>query len=227
MVLSADESHHATRVLRVASPDVITVTDGQGAVARCAVRSVGPAHVTAEILERRLHRELKPRLIVYQGAAKGHKLDEVVEKLAELGVAEMWAFESRRAVARWDAAKVLKLNERWAAIARSAGKQSRNAFFMTATAGLSFAGLVERIQGESLAVVLWEDATLPLRTILEGHADRVALVIGPEGGLDRDEAEMLADAGAPLASLGPQILRTENAPVVAASAVLFHYGLIG
>ena len=225
--LPPDESHHLTRVLRVAPPDVITITDGEGRVARCAVRTAEPAQVTAEILEHTERRPLKPRIVVYQGAAKGNKLDDVVEKLAELGVAEMWSFESRRAVVRWDEGKLQKVNERWALIARSAAKQSRNAHFMQTHAGLSFEDLLSKIKEESLAVVLWEEATLPLRTILEGYADRVALVIGPEGGLDRAEAEALADAGAPLASLGPQILRTENAPVVATSAVLFHFGLIG
>lgn len=227
VTLPPDESHHATRVLRVTPPDVITVTDGAGRVARCAVRSAAPTEVIAEILEHKDARPLKPRVIVYQGAAKGNKLDDVVEKLAELGVAELWVYGSRRAVARWDEPKVAKLNERWDAIARSAGKQSRNAYFLKASAGLSFEQLLEKVRAESLAVVLWEEATLPLRTILEGHADRVALIVGPEGGLERSEAEALADAGAPLASLGPQILRTENAPVVATSAVLFHYGLIG
>jgi 16S rRNA (uracil1498-N3)-methyltransferase len=227
VALPPEESHHLARVLRVVPPDVITVTDGEGRVARCAVRAADAARATAEILEKTEHRPLKPRIVVYQGAAKGNKLDDVVEKLAELGVAEMWSFDSRRAVVRWDEAKLGKMNERWSAIARSAAKQSRNAHFMQTRAGLSFDDLLSRIKEESLAVVLWEEATLPLRTILEGHADRVALVIGPEGGLERAEAEALADAGAPLASLGPQILRTENAPVVATSAVMFHYGLIG
>lgn len=226
IVLPPDESHHAARVLRVAPPDVITVTDGEGSVATCAVRSV-EGEVVAEVLDRRDIRPSKPRVVIYQGAAKGNKLDEVVLKLAELGVAEMRGYTSRRAVARWDESKIAKLNERWTGITRSAGKQSRNALFMKASAGLTFERLLERVRAEPLAVTLWEEATLPLRTILEGHADRVALIIGPEGGLDRSEAEALADAGAPLASLGPQILRTENAPIVASSAVLFHYGLIG
>ena len=68
---------------------------------------------------------------------------------------------------------------------------------------------------------------MPLRTSLMGMVDRVALVVGPEGGFAREEAEALADAGAQLVSLGPRILRTENAAVVAASVLLFHYGLIG
>jgi 16S rRNA (uracil1498-N3)-methyltransferase len=76
-------------------------------------------------------------------------------------------------------------------------------------------------------VVLWEEAMLPLRTALSGPADRLALVVGPEGGLAKEEAEELADAGGQLVSLGPHILRTQNAPVVAVSALMYHYGLIG
>ena len=66
--------------------------------------------------------------------------------------------------------------------------------------------------------MLWEEASLPLRTALDGGGNRVALVVGPEGGLAREEAEALADAGAQLVSLGPRIFRTENASVVAAAA---------
>jgi 16S rRNA (uracil1498-N3)-methyltransferase len=83
------------------------------------------------------------------------------------------------------------------------------------------------IHKEPCAVVLWEKASLPLRTALLDATERVALVVGPEGGLAQSEAEALADAGGQLVSLGPQILRTENAATVAAAATMFHYGLIG
>ena len=76
-------------------------------------------------------------------------------------------------------------------------------------------------------MVLWEEAPLPLRTALHRPPERIALVVGPEGGFTREEAEALADAGGQLVSLAPRILRTENAPIVSAAAVLYHYGLIG
>jgi 16S rRNA (uracil1498-N3)-methyltransferase len=214
------------KVLRVAPPDVITVTDGSGCVARCAVDGMFEGRLVATVLEREQRRRLRPEVVIYQGIAKGTKLDGTIERLAELGVAEVHAFSSRRAVVEWDDKKVAKLGERWAAIARSAAKQSRNAFLLKSSAGMTWNGLLKRIEEEPLAVTLWEEASLPMRTALE-HADRVAIVVGPEGGLTREEAEALADAGAPLLSLGPQILRTENAAVVATSALLFHYGLIG
>ncbi|MGH2807097.1 MAG: RsmE family RNA methyltransferase [Actinomycetota bacterium] len=227
IVLPVDESHHATKVMRISPPDVITVTDGKGTVARCAAARVDGERLVAEILERDERRRARPEIVVYQGAAKGHKLDDIIERLAELGVAEVWAYESQRSVVKWDAKKVARATERWTGIARSAAKQSRNAFMLHAGGGLSWSELVRRVAKEPFTVVLWEEASLPLRTALSGSTDRVALVVGPEGGLSREEAEALADAGAQLTSLGPTILRTENAPVVAVSALLFHYGLIG
>lgn len=227
VVLPKEESHHALKVMRVSPPDVIVVTDGKGRVARCAASRVEGDALVAEILETDERRPVKPRIVVYQGAAKGQKIDGIIERLAELGVAEVWVYESSRSVVKWDEAKVAKLGERWRAIARSAAKQSRSPFILEAGGGLSWTELQRRIAKEPLAVVLWEEASFPLRTALTGSADRVALVIGPEGGLERSEAEALADAGAQLVSLGPQILRTENAAVVTTSALQFHYGLIG
>jgi 16S rRNA (uracil1498-N3)-methyltransferase len=183
--------------------------------------------LVVEVLEVERRRRPRPEVTVYQGAAKGHKNDEVVERLAELGVAEVGVYDSERSVVKWDADKRKKLGQRWRLVARSAAKQSRNPFVVRVGAPLTWTELLRRVSAEPLAVTLWEEADLPLRTALLEGADRVAIVIGPEGGLSKPEAEALADAGAQLASLGPLILRTEHAPVVATSAVLFHYGLIG
>lgn len=227
VVLPADESHHALKVMRVAPPDVVTVTDGLGTVARCAATGVEAGVLKVEVLEKETLRRPRPEIVVYQGAAKGHKADDVVEKLAELGVAEVRVYESKRSVARWDEAKVARLNERWSAVTRAAAKQSRSPFLTRAVAGLSWTQVVRELAREAVVIVLWEGAVLPLRTALLEGAERIALVVGPEGGLEPAEAEALADAGGQLVSLGPRILRTENAAVVTTSAVLYRYGLIG
>lgn len=227
VVLPVDESHHALRVMRISPPDLLTVTDGRGVLARCCASRVEDDRLVAEILEREERRPLRPQIVVYQGAAKGTKVDDVVERLAELGTAEVWVYTSRRSIVRWDRKKMENLEERWTAIARSTAKQSRNPYAIRTGGGLSWTELLRRVAREPLAVVLWEEAMLPLRTALAGPADRIALVVGPEGGLAQEEAEELADAGAQLVSLGPQILRTQNAPVVGVSALMYHYGLIG
>jgi 16S rRNA (uracil1498-N3)-methyltransferase len=191
ITLPADESHHALRVMRVGPPDVVTISDGAGRVARAAVKGDLEGRVVAEILEQKTHRPPRPRVAVYQGAAKGHKVDDAVERLAELGVSETWVYSSARSVVRWDDDKAQKRGERWRTIARSAAKQSRSPFVMETGAALSWTELVRRVTREQLPIVLWEEATLPLRTALLKEPDRIALVVGPEGGLTRDEAEEL------------------------------------
>jgi 16S rRNA (uracil1498-N3)-methyltransferase len=223
VALPPDESHHALKVLRVAPPDVVTVTDGGGSA---AARTDGGTLVL-EVLEKETLRRPRPELVVYQGAAKGHKIDDVVEKLAELGVAEVRVYESTRTVARWDETTVARLTDRWAAVTRSAAKQSRSPWLTRAVAGLSWTQVLREVAQEPVSLVLWEEAEFPLRTALVGGAERVAVLVGPEGGLESAEAEALADAGAQLVSLGPRILRTENAAVVTVSALLYHYGVIG
>ena len=214
-------------MLKVSPPDVITVTDGAGRVARCAIREVSEGSVVADVLETEDRRRLTPEIVVYQGIAKGRKLDAAVEQLAELGAAEFWAFSSRRAVAEWDAHKIRKVTERWRALARAATKVAHSPFATRIGGVASWTELVRRLAKEEYAVVLWEESSFPLRTALVEGAQRIALVVGPEGGLAREEAEALADAGAQLVSLGPRIFRTENAGVVATASLLYHYGLIG
>ena len=227
VLLPTDESHHAVKVMRIAAPDVITVTNGTGRVARCAAGPLLGGRLSAEILEDEQRRPLLPEVVVYQAAPKGHKADDVIEGLAELGVAETWIYDSERAVVKWDDAKQARLAERWRTIVRSAAKRSRNPFLMRTGPVLSWSGLLERLGVEPLVIGLWEQATLPMRTALVEVSARVALVVGPEGGLTQNESEALERAGAQIVSLGPLILRTESAPVVAASALLYHYGRIG
>jgi 16S rRNA (uracil1498-N3)-methyltransferase len=202
------------------------VTDGEGTVARCTIRSLAGERIVATIGVAERFRPRRPRLVAYQGAAKRGKVDEVIARLAELGVAEARVFDSRRAGARWSGSRKDGLAARWAAIAQSAAKQSRSPWLTVTGPPLRWTQLVEAIAREPLPVVLWEGATDSLRSRL-AEAERIALVVGPEGGLEGGEVEELVRVGARPASLGPGVLRTENAAFVAASGILWHFGLIG
>jgi 16S rRNA (uracil1498-N3)-methyltransferase len=227
IVLPPKESHHALRVLRLRRGHEVTVSDGVGSVARCVIEQTDGDRVIASVLERDLRPHARPSLVVFQGAAKRGKNDAVVERLAEIGVSEAWIYESRRSVVKWDSVKSERLAARWDAIAQAAAKQSRNPYVMKTAAPVAWTELVRRVRSESRAVVLWEEATMPLRDALGAPTERIALVVGPEGGLAVDEANELAAAGAALVSLGPNVLRTENAALVAAAAIGYHFGLLG
>ena len=227
VLLPADESHHALDVLRLGISDPVLVTDGAGAVVRGTLAGAEGGRAVVRIVERTHHDRPRPEIVVYQGAAKGHKLDGVIERLAELGVAQAIVFHSARAVVRWDERKIARVQQRWAAIARAAAKQARSPFVLSPFAAIAWDDLVRAVAAEPEALVLWEGASSPLRAAVGAPSDRIALVVGPEGGLTDDEADALSAAGARVVSLGSRILRTENAAFAAASALLWHYGLFG
>lgn len=226
-MLAPDESHHAINALRFGPGDELTIMDGEGSFARCTFLAAAEGRVRAGILERHRCSVPTPELVVYQGAPKGHKADAVVERLAEVGVGKLRFYESTRAVARWDSAKRARLPERWTALARAAAKQSRNPFVMDTDRILTWEELVGAVSEEQHAVVLWEEESEPLRSVLPAPIERVAVIVGPEGGLTEEEVAALSEVGARPASLGSLILRTENAALVAVSALLWHFGRIG
>jgi 16S rRNA (uracil1498-N3)-methyltransferase len=216
--------------LRLGPRDALTVTDGCGLVASCEVVVANEGRVRARVLERTRGPAQSPEIAVYQGAPKGTKSDVVVERLAEVGVRELRFFDSRRAVAKWDAGRRARLVQRWEALARAAAKRARNPYVMSVMEGdtsMAWGKMIACVRAEPHAIVLWEEARAPLRPALPVAPTRIALVVGPEGGLDAAEARELRDAGAAVASLGPLILRTENAALVAVSALLWHFGRIG
>ena len=227
IALPPGESRHAAAVLRLSPGALVTVTDGRGRLARCSLAEVNEASALAAVVEDSHAERTGPEIVVYQAAAKGRKVDDMIERVAEVGVADVRIFNSERSVVRWDAAKSARLDERYAAIARSVAKQSRSPFVMRTSAGLHWKELLASVDSEPLALALWERATEPLRDRLPQSASRLALVIGPEGGFSDHEAGELTERGASPVTLGERILRTENAALVAASAVLFHFGAIG
>ncbi|HYZ47080.1 MAG TPA: RsmE family RNA methyltransferase [Actinomycetota bacterium] len=226
VALSAEESHHALRSLRLRPSATVWLTDGRGTVSRATLVEERDGRAVVLVQEQRRHRRPAPTVAVYQGAAKGGKLDDLVDRLAQVGVAETRVFLSRRAVVRWDEPKRAALGRRWEGRARAATKQSRSPWCMVTGPPLGWRELLGATEREWDPIVLWEHADVPLREALSSPA-RIPLIVGPEGGLEEREVHELEEAGARPVTLGSRILRTENAALVAASAILWHFGAIG
>ena len=223
VVLTGDEAHHAVRVLRIRPGEVITVSDGRGAVVRATVRDAG-RELNADVVERRNDPRPVPSLVVVHGIPKAGKLDLVVQKLTELGVDEIAPVAMERSVARWDQRKAAEHTARLAAIAREAAKQSRRAWLPEVRAP----GRLVTLELSQPAFVLHEEAADRLvHRLPEAAPATLTLVVGPEGGLTSDEVSRLVEAGAAPVSLGPLVLRTETAALAAAVVVLTRYGRIG
>ena len=167
----------------------------------------------------------KPSVTVVLAPPKGDRLKWAVQKMAELGVDRTVLVQTERSVRGWEDARAEKALDRLRTTAREAAMQSRQAFIMAVEDGGVLTRWLESAHASK--VLLWESAELPLRMGLPPTPSDVALLIGPEGGFAEAEVASAQRAGANVASLGPTVLRTETAAMVAASLTLAHYGRLG
>lgn len=224
VVVEGDDARHLLTARRARPGDLVCISDGEGRVLDVRITDINTQRLTGEILKEQSIAPAQPSISVFQGLAKGPKLDLVIQKLVEIGVDEVVIFSATRSVPRWDDKRAAKAASRWRAIGREAAKQSRRARLPRIEGPVDLTSAARMMDG--LILIADEKADAGLRALLPAEPpERVAIVVGPEGGLD--EADLIAIQGARRVLLGPQILRTETAALVAATAVMYHYGLIG
>lgn len=222
VVLGEEDTHHLATVLRARRGLPTSVADGSGTVWRGVFDGVvdGAARIRVEHAD---HIPLeRPQITVVHALPKQRKLDEVVQRLTELGVDRIVPVHSARSQVQLDERKAAKAVDRWRAVALAAAKQSqRPRLPVIAEVG----EWSTAFPAPAVGVVPWEESTVGLREVLTAlpPADEVVVGIGPEGGLTPQEVDA---TGLPHASLGRTVLRTETAAVVAVAAVRYHFGLM-
>lgn len=166
--------------------------------------------------------ESRMRITLAQAVPKGQKLDFVVEKATELGVNRIVPLRTSRTIGGASEHK----QERWEKLARSAAQQSGRRSVPEIEPSQQFVAFLPRIRTFDAALFAWELATMPLRDSLRDlkGAENVLVIVGPEGGFSHAEAEAAVEAGARAVSLGSRILRTETAPLVLLTALLYESG---
>jgi 16S rRNA (uracil1498-N3)-methyltransferase len=215
VALASGDARKAQLVLRLRDGDALEVCDSAGRTFAAALALDGPRGFA--LLERELEAPPAPTLeiVLVQALPKGPKMDLVIEKATELGVARIVPVVSERSLGDPGEAKL----ERWRRIARTAAQQSGRPDIPVVDAPLTWAGLfAEALPAGTTALVPWELAPREpladvLPRLLRGRS-RALVAIGPEGGFAHDEVELAQRAGAHTVSLGHRILRTETAGLV-------------
>ncbi len=194
-VLGEADVHHLFRVLRLRAGAPISVTDGRGWWRRC--RLAGRAlEADGDPVAVRAAR----RTTVAVAAPKGDRLDWLVQKVTEIGVARVVLVEAERSVVRWDADRAVRQLDRLRRIATEAALQSRRVWLPELCGPVAAA---EILPGSAIA----EPGGRPV------SAGDTTIAVGPEGGWTPNELALAADR----VSLGPNVLRVETAAVVAAT----------
>ncbi|MGN6723334.1 MAG: 16S rRNA (uracil(1498)-N(3))-methyltransferase [Marmoricola sp.] len=216
VTLTGDEGRHAAVVRRIRSGEQIEVVDGAGIRLTCEVEDVTKTSLHARVLAVRHESRRAPRITVVQAIPKGDRAELAVEVLTEIGVDTIVPWAAARSVGVWRGERAAKSLAKWRSAAREAAKQSRRAWFPEVTEMATTADVVALLQAADSALVLHEDASVPITPIEE--ATNVVLVVGPEGGIAPEELEAFAHAQA--VRLGPTVLRTSTAGVAAVAALL-------
>ena len=219
--LSGPEGRHAVAVKRLEVGEPIDLGDGAGTVLHAEVEALtGRDSLVARVREREVSAAPQPRIVVVQALPKGERGETAVETLTEVGVDVIVPWQAERCVARWTGDKVERGQAKWQAAARAAGKQARRAWLPEVAPLARTAHVESLVAAAACAIVLHEEAHAAIRQIdLPADGD-ILLIVGPEGGVSRDELARFTSAGAHLALLGPTVMRTSTAGTVAAAVVL-------
>jgi 16S rRNA (uracil1498-N3)-methyltransferase len=229
VTFDAAETRHLTRVLRLGPGDIVEAFDGRGNVLTVRLERTGASGAEGRLLSRAaLQSESPLHLTLAQSIPKGDKMEGIIRMATELGAARVVPLVTARTVTRVEPGRPGPRLARWQRVAKESAKQTGRAVVTEVTTPQLLAAWLAAHELEGLLVCLWEDAAEPLGPQLPKRpVNRATVVVGPEGGLERAEADSLRAAGAIVGGLGPRILRTETAGPVGLALLQARYGDLG
>ncbi len=236
--LAPDDLKHAL-VLRLEPGEHISVIDASKDYFECCIEELSRDGAVVSICRRVDDFSAdEPQIVLLQGMAKGDKMDDIVRHATEVGVSAFVPLMCERSVVKLDAKKAAARTQRWQSIAKSAAMQSGRLTVPEVCGPMSVRDATSAVSGAHLVLVFWEESgPTCLRDVISdalarafvGPEDaRIAVVVGPEGGLTQDEVAILSSGPAgKVVSLGSTILRTETAGIVAPALVAYELGGLG
>jgi 16S rRNA (uracil1498-N3)-methyltransferase len=214
-------SHHLARVLRVKTGDRLCVFNGDGNNYRGAIVSATKHQVSVLIDSiEQADNESPLNTCLALGVSKGDRFDWAIKKATELGVTSIVPILSQRVDVRLSPERWLKKQEHWQQIVISACEQSGRAVVPDVQEPTILSQWLSDVEADC-KLVLEPDAT---PNALIDHSASIALLIGPEGGLAHSELALASESGFSAMRLGPRVLRTETAPLVALSVLGARWG---
>ncbi|MBB5015898.1 16S rRNA (uracil(1498)-N(3))-methyltransferase [Rehaibacterium terrae] len=221
-------SAHLLRVLRLGVGDACVLFNGDGCDYDARLVSVAKKSAQAEVLrQREIDRESPLRIILGQGLARGEKMDLVLQKATELGVAAVAPLITERTEVKLDAERAGKRLAHWQGVLASACEQSGRARLPSLAEPQALAAWAAALPQDTIKLALDPEGECTLAALALPANAEVALAVGPEGGLSERDRATLRAAGFRGLRLGPRILRTETAGLAAIAALQALYGDCG
>jgi 16S rRNA (uracil1498-N3)-methyltransferase len=223
--LSGSAASHLSRVLRLEPGAELTLFNGQGGEYAATLTDLHGSTVTVRPhTHHKIERESPLTLTLIQSVARGEKMDWIVQKATELGVAQIIPVFTERTVVKLDTSQALKRTDHWRGVAVSACEQCGRNRLPEIVQPLTLETLLRELPEAKEKQRLLLDPTSETRIATLSSALLTSLLIGPEGGLSDREREQASQAGFKGVSLGPRILRTETAGLAAITLLQGKFG---
>lgn len=228
VIIDGTDYNHIYNVLRMKRGEELLLCDGQDKEYLCVISGFDTEHekVLLDIVDIFGNtRELPSRIILFQGYPKGDKFETIVQKAVELGVFEVVPVMMKRCVVKLDEKKAAKKVERLNTIALSAAKQSKRGRIPEVKPVMTMAEAVQYAKQMDYIILPYEQAEGMeySKKVISGAKNKnsIAVFIGPEGGFEPAEVELIEKAGGKTISLGHRILRTETAGMTVLSLLMY------
>lgn len=228
-----DDVKHLYKVLRLNEGDKIVLNNCEGDEFLATIREITKQEVILDIEEKlKINNESSIKIYLYQGLPKAQKMDLIVQKGTELGVAEFIPTLTDRVdiKLKGEFKKLDRLNR----IALEAAKQSKRSIIPKVLEPVDFETALNNLKNLDLVIVPYENAeNFGIKTLFNNEKidissiKTVGILVGPEGGFELEEINKLRENGAYIVTLGSRILRTETAGFVTTSLVQYELGDLG
>jgi 16S rRNA (uracil1498-N3)-methyltransferase len=229
IVLPETAAGHLVRVLRAGIGDACVLFNGDGNDYDARITGIGKRSGEVEIVAARtLDNESPLRITLLQALARGEKMDWILQKATELGVADVIPVESERSEVKLDGERVGKRVAHWQSVIVAACEQSGRAVVPAIAPPQPLANALRALPSSSALRLLLDPKAGQALDVVDEHPDReLVLAIGPEGGWSPRDRELLRAAGFEGMRLGPRILRTETAGIAAIAVLQSRLGDVG
>ena len=215
-VLENEEAHHAIKVLRLNTGEIIKISDGVGNWVCGPIVEIAKKELFISITERGQIQAEKPELVLVQAITKFDRNKEMLELAVEAGVDRIIPWQSERSISKWQSDS----EQKWQVGIKQSCKQARQVKLPQLMQVMSTSEVIKSIGESGFGIVFHEEASTKFSELtIPNSQSSVYLVIGPEGGISEQELLSFQNNGSKVVRLGDTVLRSAHAGFAALSAV--------
>lgn len=228
IIIIGDDVKHISNVLRMKIDEEVQIGNKETLENYIAkIFEINKENIILKVVEKLdSSTESNVNIDLYQGLPKADKMEWIIQKTTEIGINKIIPVDMQRCVVKLDEKDAKKKINRWQKVAEGAAKQSKRDKIPKIENKIKLKEVENRIKEYDIFLIAYEEEKEnklkeQIKNIAKKQNYNIGVLIGPEGGLDIKEVEELKEKGAKTVTLGKRILRTETAPIVIISNILY------